>query len=184
LAIDAGGLSTSLTREEQMQIEAVLITHRHFDHIKDLPGLAHTVWETKDLQLYCIADTRDALQAHMFNGVVWPALRKREEGYYAVVFNEVEAGRAFDLLGYSIYPVAMSHTVPTVGYCVAKDGKSIFYTADTRGTGDPPWADLRPDVLLAETTMSSEYEQSAQRFGHMSPVALERELRAFHARQG
>ena len=36
LAIDAGGLTTALTLEEQERIDAMIITHRHFDHIKDL----------------------------------------------------------------------------------------------------------------------------------------------------
>jgi ribonuclease BN (tRNA processing enzyme) len=37
MAIDAGGLTSTLTFEEQPRLEAVLITHRHFDHVKDLP---------------------------------------------------------------------------------------------------------------------------------------------------
>ena len=36
LAIDAGGLTSSLTFSEQLAIEALLVTHHHYDHIKDI----------------------------------------------------------------------------------------------------------------------------------------------------
>lgn len=184
LAIDAGGLTHALTRDEQLAIEAVLITHRHFDHVKDLPGLAHTRWKDRDLQLYCIPDTRDALRAHVFNGKLWPSLEEASDGYFATVFNDVEPGRAFSLLGYDILPITMSHTVPTVGYLLEKAGKRIFYTADTRYEEHPQWVEQRLDLLIVETTMSSVYEKEANRFGHMTPLSLERVLGTFHATQG
>ena len=184
LAIDAGGLTQALTEDEQIALEAVLLTHRHFDHIKDLPGLAHTRWRDKPLPLYCLADTRDALKAHVFNDVLWPALREEVEGYYPVLYHEVTPNSSFNLAGYGVTPIEMSHTVPTVGYMLEREGKSVFYAADTRGWGEPSWSGIRPDLLIAETTMSSEYEEVAYRFGHMTPISLERELRAFHSAQG
>src|SRR5438045_7364875 len=74
LAIDAGGLTTTLSLEEQDAIEAVLITHRHFDHIKDLPMFAHNLWESKDINIYCTQDTRQMLERHIFNDEVWPSM--------------------------------------------------------------------------------------------------------------
>jgi len=184
LAIDAGGLTGALSSEEQMAIGAVLLTHRHFDHVKDLPGFAHTRWQHMELPLYCIDDTRDAIQAHVFNDVLWPALREYQEGYYPVVYHHVEPGEAFNLLGYDILPITVSHTVPAVGYLVEREGKSMFYTADTRIEERPLWIEQRPDLLIVETTMSSVYEDEANRFGHMTPLSLERALRTFHAMQG
>lgn len=184
LAIDAGGLTSTLSLDEQAAIEAVLLTHRHFDHVKDLPLLAHNTWEEKSLQLYCTADTRKSLQDHIFNDVIWPSMKQKVEGYYPVVFNEVVPGKSLDVVGYEVIALAMPHTVPTVGYCVSSNGKSAFYTADTRGEGDPPWAALRPDLLIIETTMSNEFDKEAARFKHMTPMALGRELQSFHAKQG
>jgi len=40
LAIDVGGLSSSLSFEEQCKIKAVLLTHQHYDHVRDIPTLA------------------------------------------------------------------------------------------------------------------------------------------------
>lgn len=184
LAIDAGGMTGALSSEEQLAIGAVLLTHRHYDHVKDLPGLAHTRWLHKELPLYCTEDTREAVQAHIFNGVLWPKLREYEEGYYPVVYHHVEPGHPFLLLGYQVLPITVSHTVPTVGYLLEKDGKQLFYTADTRLEEHPLWAEQRPDLLITETTMSSAHDAAASRFGHMTPTSLERVLGIFHERQG
>jgi ribonuclease BN (tRNA processing enzyme) len=184
LAIDAGGITTALTLEEQEGIDAMLVTHRHFDHILELVGLGHNNWQVKSLHIRCIQDVREALQAHVFNDVLWPTMSVQEGTFFPLTWTDVTPGVEFDLLGYKILPVEVSHTVPCVGYMVSREGKSVFYTADTRGNGNPPWASLRPDLLLAEVTMASQYEELANRFGHMTPLSLGRELRAFHAKQG
>ena len=184
LAIDAGGLTSALTLEEQEQIEAVLVTHKHYDHTKDLPGLAHSLWEIKSTVVYCLDDTRRALQDYYFNGVIWPRLITVPEGYYPLIFHKVEPEQSFSLLGYDITPVTVSHSVPTVGYFIEQGGKSVFYTADTRAEEDPLWTNLRPDLLIAETTMSSVHEEKAASVGHMTPLSLEKVLRVFHRKQG
>lgn len=184
LAIDAGGLTTALSLEEQEGIEAILITHRHYDHIKDLVGLAHNNWQVRSLHIYCIDDVRSALQAHIFNDVLWPTMSVQMGSYYPITWHRVEPGVAFEVLGYTVTPIEVSHTVPTVGYFVEQGGSSFLYAADTRGDGNPAWAEVRPDLLIAETTMENANESLAYTFGHMTPFSLGRELRAFHARQG
>lgn len=39
LAVDAGALSAGLTFQEQLGIKRILITHHHYDRIKDIPML-------------------------------------------------------------------------------------------------------------------------------------------------
>ena len=183
LVIDAGGLTTALSLEEQEQIEVVLVTHRHYDHIKDLVGLAHNNWMVRSLHIYCIDDVRAALQAHIFNDVLWPTMSVQIGQYYPITWHKVEPGVPFEVLGYKVTPIEMSHTVPVVGYYIERDGGSFFYTADTRGDGNPSWSGIRPDLLIAETTMESANEQFAYTVGHMTPYSLGNELRAFHEKQ-
>ncbi|MEO5952099.1 MAG: MBL fold metallo-hydrolase, partial [Chloroflexia bacterium] len=176
---DAGGLTTALSLEEQEQIEVMLVTHRHYDHIKDLVGLAHNNWMLRSLHVYCIDDVRSALQAHIFNDVLWPTMSVQIGPYFPITWHRVEPGVPFEVLGYHVTPIEMSHTVPTVGYYIERDGASFFYTADTRGDGAPSWTGIRPDLLIAETTMASANEQLAYTFGHMTPMSLGNELKAF-----
>jgi ribonuclease BN (tRNA processing enzyme) len=184
LAIDAGGLTSALTLEEQEQIEAVLVTHKHYDHTKDLPGLAHSMWEIKSTVIYCIDDTRQALQDYYFNGVIWPRLITVPKGFYPLIFHRVEPEQPFSLLGYDVTPITVSHSVPTVGYLIEREGRRVFYTADTRAEEYPLWTNLRPDLLIIETTMSSDYEVRADAVGHLTPLGLERVLAVFHRKQG
>ena len=39
LAVDTGSLTSELSFSEQEKIKSILITHGHYDHIKDLPAL-------------------------------------------------------------------------------------------------------------------------------------------------
>ena len=56
LAVDAGSLASSLTLEEQGGIRALLITHQHFDHVRDLPTLGLTTLDDgKTIDLYGLA---------------------------------------------------------------------------------------------------------------------------------
>ncbi len=183
LVIDAGGLTSALSLEEQLAVDAVLITHRHFDHIKDLPGFAFNRWEQKGLDLYCTDSTQAALQAHIFNDVVWPSMTHTIMRH-PLVFHSVRAGVSSKVLDYEVLPLETSHTVPVVGYYVEGNGGSLFYTGDTRAEDAPSWAHVRPDLLLAETTMSSDHDAEAERVGHMTPLSLGRALRAFHKKQG
>jgi ribonuclease BN (tRNA processing enzyme) len=184
LVIDAGGVTSSLTLEEQDRIEAILVTHKHYDHIKDLPALAHHLWLTRSLQIYCIEDTRQALQKYFFNGDIWPQMKEAVGGYHALTWHDVTPGETFEVLGYKVTPVAMEHTVPTVGYLVERDGWSVYYAADTGSDGNPRWGDIRPDLLIIETTMSSAYDEFAAKFKHLTPLSLEKELHGFHEKQG
>ncbi len=40
LVVDAGGLTSSLSFAGQQKLKAVLLTHQHYDHIRDVPPLA------------------------------------------------------------------------------------------------------------------------------------------------
>ncbi|GAH21991.1 unnamed protein product [marine sediment metagenome] len=40
LVIDAGGLTSSLSFAAQQKIKAILLTHQHYDHIRDVPAIA------------------------------------------------------------------------------------------------------------------------------------------------
>ena len=62
LALDAGGLTRSLTFEEQENIQPIALTHRHFDHIRGLLPFGLTMHDSGVIvDVYGIKDTLDFL---------------------------------------------------------------------------------------------------------------------------
>jgi len=72
LAIDAGGLTSALSIEEQHHLKAVLITHHHFDHIRDLATLGMNFYVSGPLSVYGLDSTLQTVSNHILNGVLYP----------------------------------------------------------------------------------------------------------------
>ncbi len=73
IALDAGALTSSLSFRSQLKIKAVLITHPHYDHIRDVPAFSMNLFlRGRSFDLFGSAAVRDTLQAHFLNGQVYP----------------------------------------------------------------------------------------------------------------
>ncbi|UCH43884.1 MAG: MBL fold metallo-hydrolase [Dehalococcoidales bacterium] len=44
LALDAGAITSSLSLADQQKIQAILLTHQHYDHIRDIPTVAMNLY--------------------------------------------------------------------------------------------------------------------------------------------
>ncbi|CAI8015700.1 hypothetical protein GBAR_LOCUS9684 [Geodia barretti] len=165
LALDAGSLTRSLTHDELRGIRAIILSHRHFDHVKDLLPLGIAVRnEGVTIDVYAIQDTVDAFAKRRS-----PNLRM-----HAVKFYE-----QFKVLGYDAMAVPVPHSVPAAGFQIGDGNVRLFYTGDTgRGLG-AAWEHVAPDVLLTEVTFGNENEAGARAAGHLTPKLLMGELDAF-----
>ena len=62
LVLDTGGLTSSLSFSEQQKIRAVLLTHQHYDHIRDVPTIAFNfAMEWSTLNIYSTEQVYQAL---------------------------------------------------------------------------------------------------------------------------
>ena len=70
--IDAGTGVGDLTLEEMRQIDHVLLTHSHLDHVAALPLMLDAVSSLRStpVQVHALPATIAALQAHVFNNVI------------------------------------------------------------------------------------------------------------------
>ena len=181
LAIDAGTLAASLSFEAQQKLRAVLVTHQHFDHVRDIPALGmNFMLHERSLDIYAIAPAFEALKAHLLNDVLYPDFTKRPPQKPSLRFRVVEHGREQTIEGYRVLPVAVSHAVPAIGYQVTSpDGKKVFYTSDTGPGLAGTWRQVRPDLLVIELTALNKYNDFARESGHLTSALLQEELKSF-----
>jgi Metal-dependent hydrolases of the beta-lactamase superfamily III len=187
LALDAGGLTSSLSLPAQEEIKAVLLTHSHADHTMGLVGLSmHAFLIGTTVEVYAIKDTIDALTTHVFNGTVHPDFtRMPSVEKPALRFHLLEIYKPQAIEGYTILAFPVYHSVPAVGYQVSSvDGKSILYSGDT-GPGLPShWEYIHPDLLILDCGASNRWSAQSPGLGHMTPALLKPELVDFRQRRG
>ena len=186
LALDAGSLTRSLSHEELHALRHVFLTHRHYDHIRDLPALAYATPSAGTLHVYGIPDTLDALAAHLMNNIIYSAYQTRtgEDGSPRAQFHPLEPGRSVAVDGLSVTPCTADHTAPAVGFFVSNGERSLYYTGDTAPGFAAPLAESPPDILISEVTYSNAGAADAERNGHMTPALLCGEIERIVAESG
>jgi len=186
IAIDAGGLTSSLSFTDQQKIKAVLLTHQHYDHIRDIPAIGMCFRLKKStIRVYSTQPVYDAISSCMLNGQLYPNLLEHPSKEPAVNFNIIEPYQVRNIAGYDILAVPVKHRVPTVGYQVnAPDGKTIFYSGDTGPGLADCWQWVSPQILFIECVGTNEFQDFARRVGHMTPVLLKQELINFRELKG
>ncbi|MBI2939968.1 MAG: hypothetical protein HYY04_05970 [Chloroflexi bacterium] len=186
LAIDAGALTSTLTLAEQRRIRTILITHRHYDHIKDLPSFGFNMMTQTVVAVYGGPDVKEALERTLFSEEIWlNFFRGVGPGQPTMHFHPVQPGVPVTVDSYSILPIAINHPLPTVGYQVTgPEGRSIYYTADNGPGCSAYWAASNADVLITEVSLDSNEGELARRVGHLTPAFLADELVAYRQARG
>jgi len=181
LALDAGGLTSTLSIEEQHRLKAVLITHHHFDHVRDLATLGMNFWTKGPLPVYGLETSLQTVLSNILNGVMYPDFTARPSPEKpAFKFHPVAPGKEFSTAGYTITPFLANHGVPAVGYRVSDaKGKSFVYTGDTCRLAEAAWQDLSPRLIVTEVTVPDKHESMARESRHLTPKLLKEELLAF-----
>jgi ribonuclease BN (tRNA processing enzyme) len=181
LAVDAGALTSSLSLEAQQKLRAVLLTHQHYDHVRDVPalGINNYLFEST-IDIYAPRLVLKALSAHLINDVLYPDYTKKPPEKPAIRFRMMEAGKEELIAGYTVLPLPVKHAVPTVGYLItAENGKKLFYTSDTGPGLEEVWKKIAPDLLITEVTGINKYQDFALESGHLTPAQLQKELESF-----
>lgn len=181
LAIDAGSIASAISRQEQKRVRAVLLTHHHIDHARDLPTLGLAMLDGGEpIDVYGLEETLRGARTHLFDGSVYPDLSQPLNGEAPRLrLNSVRVGHPLTVLGYQVTPMPAKHPVPAVGYIVRSGGRAIAYTGDTSDglleylRQDPPL-----DTLFVDVTFPNELEARAELTGHLTPRTLGRQLRA------
>jgi len=180
LLLDAGTVCGTLDVAEQAQIEAVLLTHAHLDHVKGLANLADNLQLSgadKSINVYAPEEVLGILRKHLFNGQIWPDFGIIPDAVSPVIrWEKLEPFRELTISGCQVTPVPVSHSVPAVGYLIASGSSRLLFTGDT-GPTNLIWEYARDlSLLIVEVSFPDSLEELALRTGHLTPKLLAREL--------
>jgi len=186
LAIDAGSLTSNLSIVEQQNLKAILLTHQHYDHIRDIPGIALnlSLWGAS-IEVYATADVCATIKTHLLNGKVYPKFQNLPTKKPTVSLRVIKPYKTQMIDGHSIMAIPVNHFETTVGYQVSDNlGKTIFYTADTGPGLSECWKRIYPQLLIIDVTKPNVYEEFTKETGHLTPNLLKRELINFQEIKG
>ena len=187
LALDAGSLTRSLTFDQQKELRGIILSHRHFDHTRDLLPLGLALFRGGDhtVDIYGIEDTIDFVVSNLLDTRNCPDFTKVPSADRpAFRFHVVEFHQEFEVLDYTVMAVPVPHAVPAAGFLVSSGGVKLFYTGDTgRGFNDA-LNHVSPDVLLTEVTYGNDNGSLADELGHLTPALLGEALADFKAELG
>ena len=183
VCLDAGSITNMLTLKDQQKIEAVVVSHAHMDHVRDLAMLADTRTQQggPPLLIASTPGTIAVLKKHFFNDKLWPDFSKiPDHDRRTVVFKKLTPNRDNDVLGYRVRPIPVDHTVEAAALVVSDGSGSLAYSGDT-GPTDALWRVLadQPDLraLVMEVAFPNEQQKLARDSGHHTPQSLARELK-------
>ncbi|CAN7631718.1 3',5'-cyclic-nucleotide phosphodiesterase [Acidovorax sp. LjRoot129] len=181
LLIDAGTGVGDLTLEEMRKIDHVYLTHSHLDHIAALPLMLDAVSSLRDIpvEVHALPQTIDALQAHIFNNVIWPdfsTIPTAEQPFLR--YRPIAVGEQVTIDGRVLEVLPAVHSVPAVAFALLGNTGWWAFSGDTeRNPAFWSWINARPVCqLVIETAFSNRESSLAARSLHLSPITLSQEL--------
>jgi ribonuclease BN (tRNA processing enzyme) len=186
LAIDAGSLASSLSFECQAKLKAILLTHAHYDHIRDVPAIALNFFSFgKTISIYSTKNTLDAVSANLLNWEIYPDFARLPETRPVLKLSSIEPYRQDFIEGFNVTAVPVNHGSSSVGYQVmSPEGKKVFFAADTGLGLAGCWEHVSPELLLIEVTFPNRLKEFAMNSRHLTPMMLESELTSFKQSKG
>lgn len=185
LALDAGALTSTMPLDELVKIDDVLLTHSHFDHVKDLPLLADVLVGRRDkpVTIWANSECIATLRENLFNNVLWPDFT-RIPTKKAPVFRlkSFKSGATIQIGKYKVKSVPVTHPVESCGFVISDGQSSMAMSGDT-GPTEKFWKVLNAltdlKVLLLETSFPNALQALADISGHFTPQTMLAELNKF-----
>jgi cAMP phosphodiesterase len=110
VAIDVGSLTSSLSLDAQKMVRAILLTHRHYDHIRDLATFGMNIYSSGPVNIYALDSVLDIISTHLLNDIVYPDFQKKPKPEKpALEFCSLEPNKEINIEGYKVLPVPVNH---------------------------------------------------------------------------
>ena len=182
--LDAGTGVGDLSVDALAQIDDILLSHSHLDHVTSVALLADSVMRRRvdqpPIRVHALPQTLHALRAHIFNGSIWPDFTRLPSAADPILrLIPFEVGQAVELSnGRRVEILPAVHTVPAVGFSLQTSSGAWVFSGDT-GPNPGLWQRLRAisvRFLVIETAFRNEERDLAHISKHLCPEELHREL--------
>jgi cAMP phosphodiesterase len=186
LSLDAGSLCGVLELEELMQVDDVVLTHSHLDHVKDLPLMADLLVGRREKPVVIHASTVCARTLHksIFNNELWPDFTRIPTRQHPILkIAPFKPGESFTAGRYKVQSIPVSHPVESCGFVVS-DGKSSVGISGDTGPTEELWKSFNAAKnlkgILLELSFPNMLQGLADISGHLTPNTLKSELGKLH----
>lgn len=186
VALDAGALTSTLTLEQLCKVDHIIVSHSHFDHVKDIPLLADLIVGRRKtpVTIWASQECTKTLRENMFNNALWPDFTKIPTKKSPVMqLKSFRAGQTFKVGKYTVNSVAVTHPVESCGFVVSSGNSALAMSGDT-GPTDKLWKLLNKTknlkAVLLETSFPNSMQYLADLSGHLTPQTLQSELAKFN----
>ena len=163
------------------QIDIVLITHLHGDHVFGLPFLLleYCVRVKRTKPVHIIGPKGLVETSHQLCDIAWPNMRAKHEADLPVQFIEVDHEDMYQVGDLTVTAMPMAHfDLEAYGYRFEYKGRTFAYTGDTGEGGSLDRLIHGVDVAIIECT----HLEGAQSLGHLDAESIERATRELRAR--
>jgi ribonuclease BN (tRNA processing enzyme) len=181
IAVDTGSLTSCLSFTEQEKIKAILLSHGHYDHIREIPTFAFNNTQ-RTTKVFANQHTLEVLSSHLVDGLIYPNFTEKNSFLKmpALELCPLEFHQPQDIDGYQVVAMPVNHPIDSTGLKITdKEGKELFYTGDTGPGLSSLWQHIRPQAIIMDMTFPNRFANVAQESGHLCPQMLKEELLEF-----
>ena len=181
ILIDAGAVASSLSIDEQRNINYILISHGHLDHIKDLAFICDNCFglREKAFKVYAHQTVKEIIHRHLFNDVVWPDFTKLPSIDKPTIKIHPVVEETINIEGYSVTCVKVTHAHDALGFVIEKDNVAVVFTLDT-GPTERIWEVSRGiknlKAVFTEVSFPNHQSEIAKISDHHTPESIIEEL--------
>ena len=182
IVIDTGSIMSSLDMSQLLAIKHVIITHSHFDHIKNLPIFADFMLSlgNHSFTVYTTENIMAQVMDNIFNDLIWPDFTKLPSRRNPTIkFHPIRFEEPFSIEGIEFMPIEVNHVVESLGFIIKKGSEKIAYSGDTgicENFVNHINADPSIKTICWETSFPNRLEKLAIASKHLTPAQLAGEL--------
>ena len=156
-------VSSNVQEAVENDIDVVIVTHSHTDHVYGIPSLLHQLWLSGRKRLLTIYAPKAVIP--LIDSLINAFSLRKKKNFFPLEIKEVEN---FQVGNTEISFFKTDHTDASIGLLFKDDKGKILYTSDTRPIKEikEDWIDS--DILIHESSGLSSDEDTLIKKGHSS----------------